>query len=275
MSDDRVYTLEIDGKPMLAFPASSFREAQSMLKEEWLLNDLRELKSKGAAVWDGKTKLVVRNADAAESGKFARESKRQHRRSADRLPGRICPERRVPRRADSAFCRLASQFTTRMLQCSNQTPSGALGLFPGRRGFPDRRSARAQTRTDDLEARALSAPLVDLLQTDKGDPELACAIGSSHRGGRLRIESRRLAHVHLRAEEACALARTGRRAARLHPIGRELRSGRRLVHARRAPRLRAAASGADRGEQSEDLLQLVLARTTPRAIAARCCRSAR
>ena len=40
-----------------------------------LLADLRALKSQGAAVWDGKTKPVVRNADAAEGERFARESK--------------------------------------------------------------------------------------------------------------------------------------------------------------------------------------------------------
>jgi hypothetical protein len=75
MSDDRVYILEIDGRPVLAFPAHSFREAQSLLKEDWLLDDLRKLKSRGSAVWDGKTKPVVRNADAAEGERFARESK--------------------------------------------------------------------------------------------------------------------------------------------------------------------------------------------------------
>jgi hypothetical protein len=71
MSDDRIYILEIDGKPVLAFPAHSFREAQSLLKEDWLLEDLRALRSLGAAVWDGKTKPVVRNADAAEGERFA------------------------------------------------------------------------------------------------------------------------------------------------------------------------------------------------------------
>jgi hypothetical protein len=71
MSDDRVYTLEIDGKPVLAFPAHSFREAQSLLKEDWLLDDLRALRLHGAAVWDGKSKPVVRNADVAEGERFA------------------------------------------------------------------------------------------------------------------------------------------------------------------------------------------------------------
>jgi hypothetical protein len=71
MSDDRVYTLEIDGKPVLVFPAQGFREAQSLLKEDWLLDDLRALRLNGAAVWDGKTKPVVRNADVVEGERFA------------------------------------------------------------------------------------------------------------------------------------------------------------------------------------------------------------
>jgi predicted metal-dependent phosphoesterase TrpH len=75
MSDDRIYILEIEGKPVLAFPAHSFREAQSLLKEDWLLDDLRALKSHGTAVWDGKNKPVVRNADVAEGERFAQESK--------------------------------------------------------------------------------------------------------------------------------------------------------------------------------------------------------
>jgi hypothetical protein len=82
-AEDRVYTLEIGGKPVLTFPARSFREAQSLLKEDWLLNDLRDLRSRGASVWDGKTKLVVRNADAAEGDRFGRESKRD---TGDDLP---------------------------------------------------------------------------------------------------------------------------------------------------------------------------------------------
>jgi hypothetical protein len=73
-SDERVYTLEVDGRPVLAFPARSFREAQSLLKEDWLLDDLRALQSHGAAVWDGKTKPVVRTAAATESETFAARS---------------------------------------------------------------------------------------------------------------------------------------------------------------------------------------------------------
>jgi hypothetical protein len=74
-ADDRVYTLEIGERPVLAFPARSFREAQSILKEDWLLSDLRAVKSQGMPIWDGKAKLVVRNADETEAGRFAREAK--------------------------------------------------------------------------------------------------------------------------------------------------------------------------------------------------------
>src|SRR5688572_23445734 len=109
---------------------------------------------------------------------------------------------------------------TSMLQCSNQSPSWALeGLRRLAFLSKTKRSARAQTRTDDLEACALSAPLVHLAANHAGDPDRPGAIGSSHRGGRLRVESRRLAHVHLRAEGYCRFTRTGRRAAWLHPVG--------------------------------------------------------
>lgn len=74
-SGDRVYALEIGGRAVLTFPAHSFREAQSLLKEAWLLDDLRALKSGSETVWDGKSKLLVRNADATEIAAFERGSK--------------------------------------------------------------------------------------------------------------------------------------------------------------------------------------------------------
>ena len=80
---DRVYTIEIGGRAILSFPAKSLREAQSLLKEAWLLDDLRAVKSNGVPVWDGKTKLVVRNANPAEEARFLREAKHNE---ADDLP---------------------------------------------------------------------------------------------------------------------------------------------------------------------------------------------
>ena len=72
---DRVYTIMIGERAILTFPAKSHQEAQSLLKEPWLLGDLREVRSKGAPVWDGKEKLVVRNALSHEIDKFQRGAK--------------------------------------------------------------------------------------------------------------------------------------------------------------------------------------------------------
>jgi len=74
-SADRIYTVDIGGKAVLTFPAKSLREAQGLIKEAWLLDDLRELKSKGARLWDGKEKLVVRNARPDEAARFERRAK--------------------------------------------------------------------------------------------------------------------------------------------------------------------------------------------------------
>jgi hypothetical protein len=74
-SADRIYTVEIGGRAVLTFPAKSLREAQSLIKEAWLLDDLRELKSRGARLWDGKEKLVVRNARPDETVRFERRVK--------------------------------------------------------------------------------------------------------------------------------------------------------------------------------------------------------
>jgi hypothetical protein len=82
-SADRIYTVEIGGRAVLTFPAKSLREAQSLIKETWLLNDLSELKSKGARLWDGKAKLVVRNATPDET---ARSERRVKGAAGDDLP---------------------------------------------------------------------------------------------------------------------------------------------------------------------------------------------
>ena len=36
----RVFTLEVDGRPTLAFEASNYSEARQLCKETWLLDDL-------------------------------------------------------------------------------------------------------------------------------------------------------------------------------------------------------------------------------------------
>jgi len=73
--EERIYVLEIGDRAILCFPAAGFQEAQSLLKEEWLRADLKELRSGGKPLWDGNERLRVRNAESAEASRFERESK--------------------------------------------------------------------------------------------------------------------------------------------------------------------------------------------------------
>jgi hypothetical protein len=68
---ERVYVIEIGGVPILAFAATSHREAQSLLREEWLKADLRDVRSGGKPAWDGTTKLTVRHAGVDEAERYA------------------------------------------------------------------------------------------------------------------------------------------------------------------------------------------------------------
>ena len=66
----RVFTLEADGRPILAFEASGTREAQQLCQESWLLNDLSILTSSGARLRTAKSKLSVRLASTDEATIF-------------------------------------------------------------------------------------------------------------------------------------------------------------------------------------------------------------
>ena len=68
---EKVYVLEIGGAPILAFAATSHREAQSLLREEWLRADLRDIRSGGKPIWDGAAKLGVRHAGVEEAERYA------------------------------------------------------------------------------------------------------------------------------------------------------------------------------------------------------------
>jgi hypothetical protein len=59
---DRVFVLDIDRKPILAFIANNMREAMELSKEAWLREDLTDLSSQGVALWDGEAKMTVRGA---------------------------------------------------------------------------------------------------------------------------------------------------------------------------------------------------------------------
>ena len=71
----RIFTLDIDGRPTLAFEARTFREAQSLCKEAWLRDDLVSLNSNGIPLWDGNTFLSVRRANDEEAIAFGQAAK--------------------------------------------------------------------------------------------------------------------------------------------------------------------------------------------------------
>lgn len=71
---ENVYALEIAGKPVLAFAARNSQEAQSLTREVWLRDGLQQLRSQGAALWDGKARLSVRLADDAGQQERAKKA---------------------------------------------------------------------------------------------------------------------------------------------------------------------------------------------------------
>jgi hypothetical protein len=62
----RVFTLEVDGRPTLAFEASRTRESQEICKEAWLRDDLVVLSSGGVAICGDRSKMSVRPATDEE-----------------------------------------------------------------------------------------------------------------------------------------------------------------------------------------------------------------
>jgi len=72
---EKVYVIEIGGVPILAFAATSHREAQSLLREEWLKSDLRDMRTGGKPVWDGAAKLTIRHAGVDEAERYAAGTK--------------------------------------------------------------------------------------------------------------------------------------------------------------------------------------------------------
>ena len=65
-----VFTLEIDGKPIVAFEAKNAHEAPQLRGEKWFRDDIAQLKSGGIPLWDGKTPLKARYASEAERAAF-------------------------------------------------------------------------------------------------------------------------------------------------------------------------------------------------------------
>lgn len=61
-----VFTIEVDGKPTLAFEARQLREAAELSKEEWLRADLNTFNSNGIPLCGFGSKLKARIATESE-----------------------------------------------------------------------------------------------------------------------------------------------------------------------------------------------------------------
>ena len=62
-----LFSIEIDGRPIMAFNASSLSEAQAFGADEDLRADLQVLEGPDGPLWDGQAKIVVRDALADEA----------------------------------------------------------------------------------------------------------------------------------------------------------------------------------------------------------------
>ena len=72
---EAIYVLVIGDRPVLAFQAVNYREASSLPRETWLLDDLMEARSSGAPLWDRIAKLSVRRATSEETALFLETKK--------------------------------------------------------------------------------------------------------------------------------------------------------------------------------------------------------
>jgi hypothetical protein len=70
----RVFTIEVDSRPTLAFEASRTREAQEICKGAWLRDDLIVLSSGGVPICSDQSKLSVRPATDDEVVIYERAS---------------------------------------------------------------------------------------------------------------------------------------------------------------------------------------------------------
>jgi hypothetical protein len=66
-----VFTIEIGDTPTLTLEAKNLQEVHELCHAEWLKQDLSQVKSDGAPLWDGKAELRARIALPDESALFA------------------------------------------------------------------------------------------------------------------------------------------------------------------------------------------------------------
>jgi hypothetical protein len=65
-SSGLVFTIEVDGRPTVAFEAMQLREASELCQEQWLRDDLCALRSNGAPLCGISSKLKARVAKVSE-----------------------------------------------------------------------------------------------------------------------------------------------------------------------------------------------------------------
>ena len=65
-----IFTIEIDGKPTIAFEVRQLREAAELCKEEWLRADLNTLSSNGVPLCRIGSKLRARIANERERATY-------------------------------------------------------------------------------------------------------------------------------------------------------------------------------------------------------------
>ena len=80
---NRVFVIEINGNAILAFEATTMREAMELGRETWLRSELQQLTLNDAPVWDSKAPIRARTASPEEAEIFRRADKDD---SADDLP---------------------------------------------------------------------------------------------------------------------------------------------------------------------------------------------
>ena len=65
-----VFVVEINGRAVAAFGAGSQSEAEALVNEGFLHEDLMTLKNDGRPLWDGSSEVFIREADPSEVAKW-------------------------------------------------------------------------------------------------------------------------------------------------------------------------------------------------------------
>ena len=80
---ERIFVIEADGRPLVAFEAFSRREADELRKEQWFQDELLTLRSNNEVIWNGIAPLAARNAKPNEIATFQNAKAATNRRDVD------------------------------------------------------------------------------------------------------------------------------------------------------------------------------------------------